>query len=287
MITEEINLNMKEKIENIRTKYGCERASHAFPAIYMWRKDMNLTIHISEELFAVKCDMRGSNTWFFPCGGDEEKKKFITEIMKTPKLSFCYTTEKDIAFLNREFPEQFEYIECEGDHEYIYDATEQKELKGRRFSNLRNHINKVRTNYNVSIDEITPCNLDYALEINTAWTEQANSDADLEDDTATEELLNNWEILGAKGIIVNIDDEPYSVVAGYPISKTMFDICLAKQKENIPGLSTYAKHMFISSLSKEYFNINAEEDLNISGLRTMKQQMRPIRLIKMYDSGLK
>ena len=287
MITNEITLDMKDKMEIIRHKYGCERASHTFQAIYMWRKDMDLTIHLEEDLFAVKCDMRGNNAWFFPCGGDEKKKAFITEAMKTPKLSFCYVTEKDISFLEREFPNLFDLTECEGDHEYIYDTTEQKELRGRKFSNLRNHINKVRANYNVEVSQITHSNIDYALSINAQWTKQADTDADLADFTATEELLNNWDAMEARGIIVSIDDVPYSVVAGYPINETMFDMCLAKQKENIPGLSTYAKNVFVSGLPNTYFNINAEEDLNIIGLRNMKQQMRPIRLIKMYEAILK
>ena len=283
MITKEITLDMKEKIEIIRNKYGCQRSSHTFQSIYMWRQDMDLTAYISDDLFAVKCDMRGNNSWFFPCGGDEEKKNFIIEVMKNPKLSFCYATENDISFLKREFPEQFEFIECEGDHEYIYDSTEQKELKGRKFSNLRNHVNKVISNYNVSSEEITSENIDYALSINEDWTRQAENNADLEDATATKELLNNWDKMNAKGIIISIDNIPYSVVAGFPISDNMFDMCLAKQKENVPGLSTYAKQLFINSLSPNYTLINAEEDLNISGLRSMKQQMRPIRLIKMFE----
>lgn len=77
MNTRELQLEDKQYIDELRIKYGHYTSSHAFDTIYIWRKEMGLTIFIEDELFAVKYNSKGSNVWFFPCGSKESVYRFI------------------------------------------------------------------------------------------------------------------------------------------------------------------------------------------------------------------
>ena len=72
-----LTLSMKDTIEGIRYENGHITASHAFASLFMWQKEMGLSVYLEENLFAVKCRMQGENAWFFPCGGRTAVRDFI------------------------------------------------------------------------------------------------------------------------------------------------------------------------------------------------------------------
>lgn len=284
--TQEITLSLKDTIEAIRLQCNHETASHAFASLYIWRKDMDLSMYLEDRLFAVRCGIRGKNTWFFPCGDEQAVRLFIERVMQEEDLTLCYMREEDAEFLFREFPHQFQIDQCSADDEYLYDRVEQERLKGRKFSSLRNHINRAKAEHDLYVEALSDKNAADALAIYHAWKSKSGRLGALEDITASEELLRQWKALDVQGVIVRADGAPLAVVAGYPIGEKVFDISLAKQTSRISGLSVYAKHALISALSAQYTLINAEEDLGIAGLRTMKHQMRPIGQIKMFKGRM-
>ena len=54
-----LTLSMKDTIEGIRYENGHITASHAFASLFMWQKEMGLSVYLEENLFAVKCRMQG------------------------------------------------------------------------------------------------------------------------------------------------------------------------------------------------------------------------------------
>lgn len=281
--TEPINMSMKEQVEEIRRKYNHNTASHAFASLYIWKKEMKLTIHLEDDMFAVKSEWKGHNAWFFPCGSEEAVCSFIDMVLKEEGLIFCYMREEDVSILNRHFPDTFGIRECEMDNEYIYSREEQVNLSGRRFAKIRNHINRAVADHTLECEILSDDNISNAIQINDEWIRQSDSPEGLEDINASEIMLSNWKDLDVHGIIILVDGSPFAVVAGYAINDSVYDMSLAKQKYMISGISTYAKHMFILNLPETVKEINAEEDLGIPGLRMMKHQMQPSGIIKMYE----
>ena len=86
-----------------------------------------------------------------------------------------------------------------------------------------------------------------------------------------------------KGLVF-VDEEPYAIAAGFPLSDNCFDMSLAKQVDTLSGLTTYAKYALYNILPRQFDTVDTEEDLIISGLRTMKQQMGPIGKILMFGA---
>ncbi|MEG1043707.1 MAG: phosphatidylglycerol lysyltransferase domain-containing protein [Oscillospiraceae bacterium] len=284
-----MELSDKEKIEQLRHKYKHLSASHAFASLYIWKETLGLSLYIEDELFAVKSLFYGENAWVFPCGSDEAICNFINRATKDLSIEFCYMREEDVTFLNNYFPNRFEIMESPNENEYLYSAEEQKALVGKKFAKLRNHISKVNRDYTLTVKPFDTQNVEFAKGIITNWEQKPHEKSvlGLSDESASELLITSAKELDVSGIVVYVNDVPFAIVIGYPISENSFDMCLAKQNDTLSGLSVYAKHEFICSLPPCYKIINAEDDLGIEGLRTLKQQMQPIGQVKMFSAKLK
>lgn len=280
-----LKLEDRDKIEALRKKYGHDTSSHAFASLYIWKDELQLSIYMQERLFAVKVGAYGENTWFFPCGAKPDSKRFLQEVLKEPEPILLYIREEDKLFLEHNFPSEFVLMERPDFHEYMYDRIKQEDLKGRKYSKLRNHINRITKDHNLSFRFLDGETLHEAMEIVSQWDKDMPMSQALPvtDRQAAQLLLSNAKSLEVSGVVVYVEEVPYAIVAGFPLSHDTFDMCIAKQKGNLSGLSVYAKNRFIKSIPKQYKYINAEEDLGIEGLRTMKEQMRPSGQIKMFE----
>lgn len=279
-----IKLSMKKQVEQIRFDYGNETASHAFASLYIWQGVMDLSICMKEDFFAVKYGKKGSNAWFFPCGNIQKIHEFLSEAGGSGDLVLYYVQEQEVEYLKNEFPGRFEIRECMGDSEYLYDRPQWETMKGKKFSGLRNHINRVKREYSLSFELLREETMADISHIIRKWEQSAKREEGLDDREASESLMKSWKELDVRGVLVYVSEEPYAVVAGYPLGRETFDMSLAKQKSKLSGLTVYAKQCFIVSLPENYRVINAEEDLDVKGLRMMKHQMRPIGQVKMYEA---
>lgn len=269
-------------VEKIRLSCGSITAASAFPSTYIWRNDLGLKIAKTDGAYTYKCEKLGENTWFSPCGDPAGKAGIISEILKTPGARLLYVTESDREFIEREFAGAFELTPSPEDDEYVYDRTEQLEMKGGRFANVRKQMNRGIRECGFTAEPFTG----KVLPFEPAEREQDRSKelfTNFED--AAGEFLSLLDEFGGTGVTVKIDGRPCAVAAGFELSPDTFDICVFKQCEYPVGLSVYARHELIASLPERIKMINCEEDLGIEGLRLMKQLMRPIFMIKMYRAS--
>ncbi len=126
--------------------------------------------------------------------------------------------------------------------------------------------------------------MDAVMHVSDLWVRKSTEMSSLEDVTASCLLLKERKALEVMGVLVYVDDSPYAIVAGYPISDSCFDMAMAKQIDTLPGLTSYAKYAMYNTLPERYETVNAEEDLDIPGLRALKQQMGPVGVIEMFKA---
>ena len=288
MEIKDIEISDKDKVEKIRGEYGYNTAAYTFASFFIWSEQLGFKLYIKDDMFSVLCEKFGCNTWTFPCGGEEEKIRFISDNVKNTDFNMIYLREEDKIFLEDRFPGVFDINEREEYNEYIYDRDAWEALEGKKYASMRNHIRRVLKDNEVNVERITCENIEKVHGIIDSWDSYRTDLGSLgdTDKIATTKLIEYYRELNEDGILVYVNKEPMAVVAGFPISEDMFDMCLAKQKEIIPGLSVYAKYMFVKELDKKYRIINAEDDLGIEGLRNMKKQMQPIGQIKCYEAKL-
>ncbi len=282
-VTVSPDIGMKEDIDRIFYKYGHGDSAHSFPSIFMWKDDMDLSVHLEENLYSVRCGWKGSNSWFFPCGSDDAKRSFIGALLETEDPSFCYMTEEDRDFLIREFPGTFSVEETPDDSEYIYDRQEMVEMKGGRHARTRAYIHSLEREHAVSWEPVSKDNFDQMLEISRQWVRSSEEASQVTDDHAARNFFDHWDGFNAGGVIVYVDGEPMAMAVGFLLTDDCFDCTLQQSTDNIQGLAGYLHAAFAKNAPEGVSFLNWEEDLGLQGLRMMKRQrMCPCRMITMY-----
>ncbi len=282
--TSNIELSMLDTVDGIRKAYQHNSSSHAFASLFVWQENMKLTIRLEEDFFAVKYGLRGDNAWFFPCGNPDKIIAFIQELMATGTFTLFYTRKEDVAFLEEHFQDVFTIVPNESDFEYLYDIKEEVELKGKKFARLRNDLNRLYRNHQVHTEIIDDHNLSLAMSICAKCsTNERFSETGISDTYAKNCLLQHYKELQGLGIITFIDDVPSAITMGFPLDDTTFDIGLSVQMDRVSGLLVYARTELMKLVQDRYTILNAEEDLGIEGLKIMKNIMRPIGFVEMYE----
>lgn len=282
-----ITAESREKIEYLRKSSGNALSSHAFASLYLWRKEMGLYLLLQEDVFTVKCLWKGENAWFFPCGSDSGKERFISRRLPESDLKLCYLTQSDVAFLSERFPGRFRCVRDEASDEYIYDREGHIALAGGNYANVRTQLHRAQRDYELRTEPLGADNRDDALSIIREWASNPHPlSRGLSDDEVDEEAVQKAELLQLSGVVVYADGVAQAVCAGFPLTDDTYDICVSKCRQNLPGLSYYAKHALFLSLEPRFRYINLEEDLGIPGLRQMKQILSPVRKNEMWEAVL-
>ena len=286
MKLEEIDWPLRACVEDLRRAYGNETSAHAFSSLYIWKADMNLSLLCRSGFFAVRFGLRGANSWFFPCGAAPEVRAFIEERMgpEEPPCRLYYAREAEAALLETWFPGKFDIRRSPEDDEYIYDRREQLELNGKAFRRQRHDLHRAQERHALQISAIGPENLEQCRQVLNEWKSRPHdhSGSGLMDAAAGDTMLRSFRELDGFGILVKEGDRPAAVAAGYPLTESVFDLCVCQQITPDPEVSTFARHALLRELGEELREVNGEEDLGLEGLRELKEGLRPSRKIEMY-----
>ncbi len=286
METLPITLGQMQAVEALRSKYENNLSSHAFNSLYLWREQMGLSLLLTPDFYTVRCNWRGRNSWFFPCGEEEASLGFIREKMRESDFSLCYLRTCDADWLEKKLPGRWRLSRYPEADEYLYDTDGHITLAGGNYANMRTQVHKVEREYVPRSAQLCDDNIHEALEIVRQWSHGhcRFSSSDLRDDRVDEEALILRKELGITGIVLYLDDKPVSVTAGFPLGKDLYDMAVAKSVSVAQGVPYYAKRELFRKLS--FHTINMEEDLGIPGLRRMKNGMSPIAKNEIWEANL-
>lgn len=286
MLLQKFTLKEKKKIEYLRRFYGQELAVYAFSSLYLWQEQLGLSLYLGKKIFCVKSAWHGANAWYFPCGEENEVRNFIRIHKRERDFKLVCLRRKDVLWMQKEFPDGWNYIADEDGDEYIYSIREHLELKGGAYANMRTQVHKVEREYRPETYLLDTWNENDAVSILREWRRRKGQrrEGDLSDDQVCETLIRKRRELSGKGVIVYLNGSPVSVVAGCPISANTFDIIVAKSTVNLQGISYYAKREFMKTVWDRSLYINLEDDMGMPGLRTMKKAMHPVSKNRLWEA---
>lgn len=271
MTFEQIDMEQKTHIEQIRRKAGHIPASHAFTSLFLWREQMKLSICIQNDCFCVKRDDKEPNAFFFPCGEPEQKLAMLHELMEKEQLVLYYLRVEDVIFLKQQFGDRFVLKEARDDWEYLYDRAAQVELQLGEYRNLRRKIRQIEKQQTWVVEALTAENLQDAEQVAVKWK---NIHTGYADTHAVRNALDYFDSLQMTGIVLYDDGHlPVGFLAGSMISTDTYDLHITKTIQ--PSLDAFIHWCMYKRLPKTVRWINYEEDLGIAGLRNHKEQLHP------------
>ena len=273
-----ITYEVREMVEKCRTVCGHTLSSHAFVSLYLWKTAMGLSIVSTDTFFAVKSELYGKNSWFFPCGSEAEVMAFLEAHQNESDLHLVYLRKEDVALLEDRFPGVWRVSPTPDADEYIASTAEYAALSGGGFAEIRRKLRRIEENHAIEVLPLGEDTLCAALSVVTAWQTMTHAESaeGLTDDRVAQCALRQWKDIGLSGVVVYIDGTPMSVFAGFPLCADTVDVLIGKCVPDAPkGLAYYALHEYVVRCCGAFTYCNHEEDLGIEGIRQMKNSLCP------------
>lgn len=197
---------------------------------------------------------------------------------------FLETLKSDPNFEN-----EYEVFDDRDSYDYIYDADQLKNLKGKRFHKKKNHLNRFLRTYEGRFEYRTiNCTNMKELDIfYQIWLENRGFE-DIQDTIQSEDIgvrnvFRNCFELDCRFGSVYVDGvlQAFSIGTYDPTIECAF-IHTEKANTKISGLYNYINQQFLINEFPEAKIVNREDDLGQEGLRKAKLSYRPIRLEEKY-----
>lgn len=188
------------------------------------------------------------------------------------------------------FQEEFEIIDDRNSYDYIYDADQLKNLRGKRFHKKKNHLNRFLKNYDGRYEykTITCDHMDEIASFYQRWLDNRKYE-DIDDtieyeDGGVRRVLQNCYDVDCKFGSVYVDGEleAFSIGTYDPTIECAF-IHTEKANTQISGLYNFINQQFLINEFPDAKIVNREDDLGQEGLRKAKLSYRPIRLEEKYS----
>ena len=280
----------KTWINNTLKKIYSIKSDAAFGTIYIWSSVFNTQI-CNFEGSLVQNYSNNSIKYVFPFT-DENPKKIINLMISNHKIynpcvpfTFTGVTDKELKYLENEFPNKFKIASKRNMWEYIYSCEELATLSGKKFHNKRNHINNFEKLYVFECEKIKKENMLDVYEFINQWF-KINGNIESEK-IAIYKCLEHYDELELLGAVIKINKKIIALTIGEKINDDTFVIHFEKAFKSYSGAYSIINYEFSKILYNLGFKyINREEDLGIPGLRKSKLSYNPLILVKKYDAVL-
>ncbi len=285
----EVDLSAQGIINNYLSRYPLEASEYTFTNIFAFRMAYNFRISLLKDNLLI---LKGTEPLSLFCPiGNTHMFEVMNEIAE-------YVKDSNVEYLLERIPESFLHTYIKGDNrfiveedrdsfDYLFNVKELIDLKGPRFHDKRNKVNKFRKLYEYEYEYVplTSALVDECLEYEDYWceTRECGKFPGLEKERcAILEILNNFDALRMTGGVIRIENKIAALTLGEKILPDTFVIHIEKANADIPGLYQVINQEFLSHEAVGCRYVNREQDLGIPGLRKSKLSYNPVKFVKKY-----
>ncbi|MCQ2483265.1 MAG: ATP-grasp domain-containing protein [Clostridia bacterium] len=199
-----------------------------------------------------------------------------------------YCIDAQYVDMVKNLPIKHSEVKCNPDFsDYLYDAEQLRELKGKSYSKKRNHVSKfLRLYSDYRYVSLTEKYFDECIELVKLWATARDiecDDIDNCDYLMIKSLFDNWNVLKARGGAIIIDNKIRAFAVGSKGSDELAFIHFEKADISYEGIYAAINQLVLKNEFPEVKYVNREEDLGISGLRKAKESYFPIEMIDKYS----
>lgn len=191
-------------------------------------------------------------------------------------LTLMGLNDDECELIEQQFPGSFVFDRNRDFADYIYKADNLRTLKGRKYAQKRNHVNKFTTLYTYHYEPITRENIADCLKLEEAWIAQHDHDESARAEYYTIcRAFQYFDELELMGGALYVDDQIAAFTYGSAINDHIFCTHVEKGDIRYEGIYQMINHLFAQHIPEQYIYINREEDLGMPGLRKSKLSYEP------------
>lgn len=282
----DITLDDKDIITSYIFPNDCCNCEFSFSNLVSWRFLYSTQYAIVDDFLVFRYN-NGNDIYMMPIGkgnADNVVERLIedAEDRNVPFMmhTACHFIENQIS---DEMRDRFVLKPNRDFFDYVYYREELAALKGNKFQQKRNHVNRFMKNYpNWEYKSATPELIRLCIEKENEWFSNNDDYRHQNIDNERQALLfamTHAEEIGLKGGVLSVDNEIIAFTFGYPINHKTFGIHFEKADINYKGAFSVINQMFAKDIPEEFEYLNREEDLGVEGLRKAKLSYNPAFLI--------
>lgn len=297
----EIQLNDRDWISECLQKSDFRGCEYSFANNMAWRRLSDTKICKYGEFYISRSlDEDGKPYFTFPTGvefgneGIEKYKRLFAELKEYADslgvpLKISSVNAEHLKWMNDCYSDGIEVTSNRDSFDYIYNACDLIELKGKRYHGKRNHIKRFKEN-NWNFELIEPDHFDECITFAAQFYNDSNGYDDYSaviEQYAINTFFENFEYLGLKGGILRKDDKIVGFTIGEPLNSDTFVVHIEKARSDVQGAYPTLCNEFAKACADNFRYINREEDLGIEGLRKSKKSYNPEFLLEKYTVEFK
>ena len=275
----------REAICSILQKSPCPAMEYNFTLLFMWQNEYGMEFATENDMLFIRGG-RKEKSYLFPCADDLKAAMERLFELCPDGLSFYSVTETQKEFLEREYPQKFTFTENRNMGDYIYLTENLSELKGKKLSSKRNHINRFEAEFpDWKYEEITAENLDEVKKMHDLWCEGQDIETrkGLSEETkAVKIVLDNYAALCLSGGLIRAGGRVVAFSVGDRLNSDTFLVHIEKAFGDINGAYPIINREFVRHNCIGYKFVNREDDAADEGLRRAKMSYQPYGIIKKY-----
>lgn len=286
-----VEISDKEIFDKYLRVFRPETSELSFTNIFMWRNSYGFKFSVFEDyLILISVSQKSKPYSFIPIGKGGNLKR-VVGILK----DYFHENGWELVF-NRVDEISLESIKCfvqnendiiydRNNSDYIYNADDLAELKGKKFHSKRNHLHNFFKNYDYEYLELDSQITSHCYGIMDKWCSERSCAEHEEfycEKLANTELLKNFDNLSCKGAMIKVNGNFEGFTVGEMLNEHTAVIHIEKANSQIHGLYPLINQMFCKYGLKEASFINREQDLGIEGLRKSKLSYNPVKLVNKY-----
>lgn len=269
--------------------YGTE---YCFSSMYHWQENYKTMIARFEDFAVVRSGWSKTSYCYF---GDGDRSRLIAALeeeaaKRGEPLRFHSIMEREKQRLEEQFPGKFRFEESRDSFDYCYAQEKLAELKGRKLSAKRNHINKFMAScpdwsYEpMSRDNIPDCK---AMSVDWYLKRKEATGEDLENErTAIFTAMDHFEDENLIGGVLRVEGKVAAFTLGHPVRDDVIVVHFEKADQSYPGCYQMINQQFAKNSCQQFRLMNREEDMGAQNLRKAKESYYPDELLVKYAATL-
>lgn len=252
--------------------------------IYMWMATLDTEIALSNSLCVA--EHYEGNTYFALRKDEKDSDDYISRIKNlirdfgTP-LHLCSMTDTEILALKKEFGDRFSFEGEDGVADYIYNADELRDYKGKKFHSQKNHLNAFKKSY-ANYSFLPYKDKDELISFLNRYEEgiPEMSASAKKESLGCRRLIEMLDHLDLDTRILKIDGEIAAFTVMEKIGDTLMihiEKAMTKYRGIYPMMITLEANAY-----PDVKYINREEDDGNEGLRRSKMSYNPCAVLQKY-----
>lgn len=284
----DVEIKDREIVCDILRRYECKTLEYNFTTLFIWQSVYNIKIAEENGILFVSSGA-DKPSFLFPAADDEEKALAILEkhcAETETAMNFHSLTPEQADMLRQLHPKRYRFAEDRDSGDYIYTAEALSELKGKKLSAKRNHINRfVMGNPDWRYEFITPENINDAADMHREWcrlSESADNSGLAEEGEAVRRALKYFWQLKLSGGILYTGRKAVAFSIGDELNKNTFLVHVEKAFADIQGAYPMINKQFVINNCNGYEFVDREDDAGDEGLRRAKLSYQPYEVVEKF-----